>query len=414
MLRRNLVHFFVIAVLATGAAETDAAVRTFVGGNNDWDASALNWTGLDEPDPDDDAVFNTNNSVDMAIDNEVQSLTLSGSISLDTTTHYLDVNGDITLSGTGTRLRAGQNNLAGLPATSVSAYNITVGSDASYQNANFTSFIHPTSIGVFTIETGGTLFGNGTIRNGDGISTPTSVFINDGVIRPGNVTDFIIIGGAPAAQTLTLAAIDGEGQIDLDGVFGGGSVDLQRNQTLDIDLDLADDFDGVIDMAHNATLDVEQAWSFAGTLNVDNGLVPAVFPNPSTPADVAYLKGGQITMEESTTTINVVDPDGTLQIDAPFVGDDGTINNMGLIVFNNTTTINNGVDFQMNGIDASITVNPGVIVNINDEDMDFDGSGSSTNFLTVEEDGQLNLNLDTFEGNDRFDGVFDLNSGRST
>lgn len=413
MFRKFLTTGTAALALALGVNDSDAATRTWLGGNNNWDANALNWSGFDEPDPDDDAVFNNNDNVDMTIDNEVQSLDLSGSITLNTSDQFLDVNGDITLAGVGTNLRVGENNLLGLPATSLSAYNITVGADATFQNANFTSYIHPSTVGVFNINSGGTLYGNGTIRNGDGMASPTVVLSNDGVIRPGNVQDLIVIGGVPAARTLTLAAIDGEARIDLDGVGGSGSLDIQRNQTLDIDIEVNDDFDGVIDMTHNATLDIEDEWEFAGTLNVDNGFVASGGPLfPSIPADVAFLQGGAILMDEATTTINVLDSDGTLQFDAQLTANDGTINNSGQIIFNQNATINASVDFQMDGVDAGMTVGSGVTVTINDDDMDFDGSGASTNVITVESGGRLDMNLDSFEGNDRADGFFVLNSGR--
>ena len=44
-----------------------AAIRTWAGGNNNWDGTAANWSGNDEPDFDDIANFNTPNSVDLAI-----------------------------------------------------------------------------------------------------------------------------------------------------------------------------------------------------------------------------------------------------------------------------------------------------------------------------------------------------------
>ena len=347
------------------------------------------------------------------MDNEILSLTMSNGIELDTENFFLNVNGDIILSDAGTILRAAESDTVGLPGTSINADNITINSGATYANANFTSVIDPSGIGVFDIN-GGTLTGHGLIRNGDGIGSATNVFINDGVIRPGSVFDGFIVGfGAPAARTLTLDAIDSDARIDLDGATGAGALDIQRNQTLDINVQVDDDFDGVIDLAHNSTLDIEDAWEFAGTMNVNNGFVagtPPLIPNIN--ADVAFLRGGQITMDESTTTLNVNDSDGTLQFDAQFVANDGTINNNGLIVFNETTTINAGVDFQMNGVNASMTVGPGATVDINDVDMDFDGSGASTNVITVEAGGRLNLNLDSFEGNDRADGFLTLNSGR--
>jgi hypothetical protein len=414
MLRRSYgLLAMILVVVISGRLE--AATRTWVGGNDPWDTDIFNWSGNDEPDPDDDVVFNTNNHVEMAMDNEILSLTMSNSMELDTQTYYLDVNGAITLSDAGTLLRVGESNLAGLPATSVSAYSVTINSGATYANANFTSFLDPSGIGLLDINTGGTLSGHGTIRNGDGIASPTVVFSNDGVIRPGSVTDgFILIGLEPTARTLTLSAIDGEARLDLDGAGGGGLVDVTRNQTLDIDVELNDAFDGTIDLAHNATLDIEDAWTFSGTMNVDNGFVPGQnFPLfiAAIPADIAYLQGGRITMSGSATTINVLDGDGTLQFDTPFTADAGTIANNGLVVFNQDATINSGVDFQMLGVSAGMRVGPGANVTINDDDMDFDGSGASTNEITVEAGGRLTMNLDSFEGNDRADGFLTLNSG---
>lgn len=412
MLRQAFTKAMLLAVFVLSAH--DAQAIDWIGGNDPWDGDIFNWSPADEPDANDPVVFNTNNHVEMAMDNEIASLTMSGGIELDTESYLLDVNGDITLNDPGTVLRAGESNTIGLPATSISAYNITVGDGATYANANFTSFIHPSAIGLFDIQNGGTLFGHDLIRNGDGFATPTVVFNNDGVIRPGTVSDgFVIVGGSPTARTLTIDAIDGEARIDLDGTSGVGAIDITRNQTLDINVQVDDDFDGVIDLAHNATLDIEGEWEFAGTMNVDNGFVagtPPIIPN--IPADVAYLQGGAITMDESTTTINVIDGDGTLQFDAELTAEDGTINNNGLIVFNQDATINAGVDFQMNGVDAGMTVGPGATVEINDADMDFDGGGASTNVITVEAGGSLDLNLDSFEGNDRADGFLTLNSGR--
>ncbi len=412
--------FLWLAVAALFAAPwampAEGAVRTWIGGDNDWNGSGLNWTGLDEPDDDDDAVFSTNNHVEMAIDNEVLSLTLSNSIALDTESFFLDVNGDVTLSGAGTILRAGESNTAGPPATSLSAYNVTVGANTTFANANFTSIIDASSIGVFEIETGGTLIGHGLIRNGDGITSVTPVFINDGVIRPGAVADGpIFVGGSPTARTLTLAAIDGEARIELDGVGGAGAVDITRNQTLDIDVQLSDAFDGVIDLAHNSTLDIEDAWTFSGTLNVENGFVAGNPPlTPNIPADVAFLRGGPITMTGglTPTTVNVFDADGTLQFDAPLTANGGAIANNGHIIFNDDATINAGVDFEMIGEEASFTVGPGATVVINDADMDFDGAGAATNVITVEAGGLLDFNLDSFEGNDRADNFLTLNSGQ--
>lgn len=411
MLRTGCVVLF----LALGTLPLRCAANDWVGGNDPWDADPFNWSPADEPDPTDSAVFNTNNHVEMAMDNEILSLDLSGSIELDTETYFLDVNGDIALAGSGTILRVGESNLVGLPPTSLSAHNITVDSGSTFANAGFTSFIDPSTVGAFEIGVGGTLAGHNLIRNGDGIASPTAVFVNDGVIRPGSVFDGFILGNvAPTARTLTLAAIDTDARIDLDGVGGNGAVNVTRNQTLDIDIQLEDSFDGVIELAQSATLDIEDAWTFSGTMTVDNGFIAGSPPLiPDVPAGVAYLQGGAITMNNTVgpTVLEVVDSDGTLQIDTTFTANGGTIANNGHIIFNQDATINPSVDFQMIGTEASLTVGPGATVVINDEDMDFDGGGANTNVITVEAGGELHLNLDSFEGNDRADGFLTLNSG---
>src|SRR4051812_8563412 len=102
MLPRLVVALFLGLGLAAVAS---AANRTWIGGNNDWNSSNANWNPADEPDPDDVAIFNTANSVDLANANEdIAGLTMSGGIRLDTNDNFLDVNGLVQLTGDGTRL----------------------------------------------------------------------------------------------------------------------------------------------------------------------------------------------------------------------------------------------------------------------------------------------------------------------
>lgn len=112
-----------LAVALGPAVSAGAATRTWIGGNADWNSTFTNWTGNDEPDSNDDAVFNTANSVDMAIDNQVLSLSLSSGIDLFTVEQFLQVTNGITLSGSSTNLGVGGNNhtrrpTGWMPATS--------------------------------------------------------------------------------------------------------------------------------------------------------------------------------------------------------------------------------------------------------------------------------------------------------
>ena len=78
-------------------------------------------------------------------------------------------------------------------------------------------------------------------------------------------------------------------------------------------------------------------------------------------------------------TVSLADSWDSLQFDSPLTSTGGTIANSGTLIFNNTTTIGAGTDFQMNGANASLTVNDGVTVNIDDANFNADGSGFATN-----------------------------------
>ena len=82
-----------------------AATRTWIGGNVDWidNGAAANWTPADEPDPDDEANFNTANSVNLGSNNSILALTLSGGIDLLTNGNDLAVDGLVQLSESGSK-----------------------------------------------------------------------------------------------------------------------------------------------------------------------------------------------------------------------------------------------------------------------------------------------------------------------
>src|SRR5688572_12153443 len=67
------VAIFSVAIMAATTPTARAAVITWIGGNVDWvdGGATANWTPADEPDNDDDAIFNTGNTVNLGSNNIV-------------------------------------------------------------------------------------------------------------------------------------------------------------------------------------------------------------------------------------------------------------------------------------------------------------------------------------------------------
>ena len=106
---KKLPRLFITLLFCLGmTAVATAADRTWIGGNADWNSSNANWTGSDEPDSDDVAIFNTPNSVNLAIASQtILGLTMSGGISLSTNGNEMTVNGPVELSDASTDLVVG-------------------------------------------------------------------------------------------------------------------------------------------------------------------------------------------------------------------------------------------------------------------------------------------------------------------
>jgi hypothetical protein len=399
-------------LLVTGAvtglaARSPAAPITWIGGNTTWsdNAGAANFLPADEPDPDDEAIFNTPNSVSLATDNSIMALTMSGGIDLATDGHNLTVNGLAQLVNASTNLVIEQ-------ATSqVSADSVTINSGGQVRLAGGTlRVIEETGNGTLDINASGTLSGNGTVNMADAVPGVTTLIINDGTISASTFT-LIIVGGPPAGTLALNAADPTDARIDLDGTSGNGVVNVFRNQTLDNNLTLSDDFSGDANLFHNSTLDMAAAWTLdTGTIDVDNGFVPgSVIPFiPAIPADVSFIAGGAFT--QSGGTITIVDSDGTLQFNAPFTQSGGTLTNNGLAVFNANATIGAGANFTMPSTSSSLTVNAGVTVNVDQPNFNADGSGAVGNIITVNSGGVLDLDLGA-AGDAELDNIINLNGG---
>ncbi|MEM1445842.1 MAG: hypothetical protein AAGF84_07300 [Planctomycetota bacterium] len=394
------------AIAVSFAGPGQAADRNWQGGNNDWadNGATSNWAPNDEPDSDDRAIFSTvNNTVNMITGNVINGLIVEDGTDLLTNNNFLDVNGDITLNGggNGTNLTVGDNGIAGIGSNLLDAFNITIndGADLRVGGTRVDYADSGADVGVIDINAGGTLYGNGTVRNGDGITTVTSVIINDGAIEVGNVGGLIIIGGAPTPRELLLSSNDPDARIDLDGTSGNGIVRVFRNQTLDNNLQLSDGFGGTIELFQESVLDMEDPWSMdGGLIDVDNGFIAGTPPFiPNTPAGTAFIQGGTFT--QTGGLIDVVDSDGTIQFDAATVFNGGTldVSSGGTVIYAANGSINNGHTHTM-GTNGQAVVTNNAILTVNKDDFNMDGNGGAD--WTIRNGAELNIRGDAIDTSD--------------
>ena len=378
----------------------DAAPVTWVGGNADWieGGSTALWNPADEPDFDDTAIFNTGNSVNLGSNNSVLGLTMSGGIDLNTNNFTLAVDGLAQLSGANTNL------VVGGAGSLLLADFITINSGANVELNGGTIQINDESgNGLLDINAGGALVGHGTLTMGDAVGVATTLIVNDGAITARRAP--LVLLGPPQVGTLTLAATDVDTRIDLDGAGEAGVVNVNRNQTLNVNIQMSDAFNGTINLFQDATLSVSTAWGLgtAGTINVDNGFVDSPSPLPDIPAGIATITGATFT--QSSGTINVVDTDGTLVIPGRFNMTGGTFNNNGHTIFNGIANIETTATFNMGPSGSDLTVGANADVTINQNSFNLDGTAPGT-VITVQQGGVLTLALGDYD-NDSATNVFD-------
>ena len=317
------------------AQQRRAAQRTWIGGDGTWtnNVGIADWSGSDEPDSDDEAIFNSNNVINLGSVNFVQALTMSASAEVNLNDNTLNVGGGLTsLTGSGTRLEISA------AAATLNAQNISISNNAVIflDGGTINSSLVGVVIAQISTASGGILSGNGKVSMPQSIAGITTVIDNNGILAATNPST-IIFGAPPAGHAATERRRTPMRRIDLDGSGETGVVSVGRNQTLDIDIPLFDIFNGGITMSQNSKLDMSSAWilgAFA-TLDVDNGAVGGI---GGAPAGTATIAGGSFS--QNSGTITVVDTDGTLQFDAPFTMNGGTLVNNGHLIFNNDATIN--------------------------------------------------------------------------
>jgi hypothetical protein len=398
----SCLSFFVASILLTNQA--GALPRTWIGGNVDWvDAGAsTNWNPNDEPDSDDEAIFNTANAVNLGSNNAVNGLTLSGGIDLFTNEFDLTVDGLVTVGGAGTNLLI--NGAAG----SIDADDVVINSGGVLELRGGTlTMDEEVGTALIDVNAGGVLQGNGTITFADAPGVATTVLVNDGTLTAMSRGPNIF--SVPPVGTLSIPSA-GLCRVDLDGSGEAGVVNVNRNQTLDLNPGMADAFNGTMNLFHNSTFDSLSGWILGtgGSLVVDNGFVAGGLGFSDIPADTSFIASGPLT--QTGGTINVVDTDGTLQLDAEFIMIGGTFTNSGTVIFNGTTNITAASGYAPSSLNAQTIVNADVTINHAAANFNWDGSGAAD--TTVNGTGSLAITADQIDtGDDIFGGTLNLDGG---
>lgn len=390
------------AALALVSGTATGLDRTWIGGNVDWldGGTSANWNPADEPDSDDRAIFNTANTVSLGSNNSVNGLVLSGGIDLLTADFNLTVDGLTEVSGAGTNL------VIGGAASLFDTDNLTINSGGVVElGGGGLTLDEESGAGLLDINAGGSLVGNGTVTFADVPGITTTQWVNDGTLSA--LSRALVILGSPPVGTLSINDSSTTARIDLDGAGEAGVVNVYRNQTLDLNIPLADNFNGSLNLFHNATFDSAPAWTMAGgTLNVENGFVDGVFPIPDIPAGTAVIDGGNLSL--SGGTITVADTDGTLRFDTGFSLSGGTLANAGKVVFNGTTVITSAAGFAPSASASSIEVSSAMTVNDVAGNFNWDGPGAAS--TTILGTGSLTITANQVDTTDNiFGGTLNLN-----
>ena len=294
------------------------------------------------------------------------------------------------------------------PGSAVFADSVTIDNGGQIRLQALLNITDETAAGLLDINAGGTISGSGSVHLGGVIPSGTTLLTNDGTISALSPAPFL--GAAPPERTFAINSSNSlNALIDLDGGSGNGILNVFRNQTLDVNIRLTDQFSGDINLFQNSVLEMATSWILdSGTIDVDNGLVDNPSPTPDIPAGVARIRGGELT--QTGGTITVVDADGTLEFDAAFHMDGGNLVNNGLVVFRVNADVGTAANFTMPTSSSSITVLPGITVSIDQANFDADGVGSATNVISIGNGGNLDLDLGA-GADESLGGFIQLNGG---
>jgi hypothetical protein len=387
---------FAPALLFLTCGTAHALDRTWTGGDGNWiEGTTTNWSSSDEPDSDDVAIFNTDDIVNLGSDNTVAGLTLSGSIDLYSNTFDLTVDGLVQLANADLTI--------GNASSAINVDNLTLNSAGAFELQGGTLTLdEELGNSLLDLNTGGSFVGNGTVSFLDLPGGVTTQWVNDGTLTA--LSRPALIFNPPPVGTLSISSASANARIDLDGSGEAGVVNVNRNQTLDLNLPLSDSFHGTLNMFQTTTFDSSSAWTMAGgSFSVDNGFVAGF---PDIPAGVATISGGTFTL--SGGTINVVDTDGTLQINSAFNLAGGTLSNSGTVILNGTTNITSAASFAPVLSASLLSISSAVTVNNVAGNFNWDGPGAA--LTTVTGTGSLSITANQVDTTDNvYGGTLTLN-----
>ncbi len=256
VLRRHVSGLVLAVALAVVSTSAYGVNIIWIGGNANWvdgGGNDSNWNPADEPDVNDAAVFNTANSVNLGSNNSVNGLTMSGGIDLFTNDFDLTVDGLVQLTGASTNL------FIGGAASELNADNLTINSGGTVELSGGTLTLDEESgTSLLDINAGGTLSGHGVITFADTPLLATTLLSNDGTLTA--LSRAAIIINPPPVGTLQINDSSVGGRVDLDGVSGAGIVNVNRNQTLDLNVPLSDAFSGTMNLFQSSKFDSSSAW----------------------------------------------------------------------------------------------------------------------------------------------------------
>lgn len=313
-------------------------------------------------------------------DFSIDSLTLSGGADVDTTTHELLVNGATIVGGAGSSIFLRDN--PSLVDQSLDTNTLTINAGGTVQM--FAGSILEVDNGLLEINADGIFTGNGIVQLFDNPVAATQLMENSGTLTATSNSSGDIFGSASA--TLTINASSVNARLDLDGDAETGVVNINRADTLDINVTLDDPFSGTMNLGEGSTLDILSAWSLSvGDININTGGIIVGFQGAA-----ATITGGAFTMTSGNLNLDDID---RVVFGTTVNTTGGTINNAGGVTFNDTATIGAGTNFVMSGSSAGLIVGAGKLVTINDADFNLDGGGASTNYTVINDGGEIDLNL---------------------
>ena len=252
--------------------------------------------------------------------------------------------------------------------------------------------------GSVTTNLGGTFGGFGTFRFVNGLSSPSTVFTNNGSFSTGREA-----GAAATTQfVLNMVANDIDARIDLDGTTNDRPVGIVENTTLALNMQ-ALNFQGPMSMAAGSIFDTANIFNAAS----GNQLIINAGSGSTGLSQRATLRGSNYNaLNGSSTIVN----SGTLVLESNFTSSPASTltvaENAGLQI-DGTTTINGNLFLDQ---DAQMTVNGSMT--INDPSFNLDGASSNSGIVTVNDGAVLTINSDQINIlNNNFSGTLNVNSG---